>query len=145
MSHTLLILKIYTTFKDVQMILKHFFDISTGFRYKKMEKSSPSIYRDVNGLSHLKKYSKNKVEMENSPEHFSTSIAVVGYMFMLDFHMGCQRWRTWIIFATMFTLQNFQRFIDLKSSFFDFLTQMQSFDMIFHVPTIVKGFTTVWT
>ena len=25
------------------------FDISTGFRYKKMEKSSPSIYRDVHG------------------------------------------------------------------------------------------------
>ena len=35
LSHTLLILKIYTTFKDVQMMLKHFFDISTGFRYKK--------------------------------------------------------------------------------------------------------------
>ena len=35
LSHTLLILKIYTTFKDVQMILKHFFDIFTGFRYKK--------------------------------------------------------------------------------------------------------------
>ena len=33
------------------MILKHFFDISTGFRYKKkMEKSSPSIYRDVHDL-----------------------------------------------------------------------------------------------
>ena len=25
----------YTTYKDVQMMLKHFFDISTGFRYKK--------------------------------------------------------------------------------------------------------------
>ena len=25
-------------FKDVQMILKHFFDISTGFRYKKIKK-----------------------------------------------------------------------------------------------------------
>ena len=25
----------YTTFKDVQVILKHFFDISTGFRNKK--------------------------------------------------------------------------------------------------------------
>ena len=25
----------YTTFKDVQMTLKHFFDISTGFQYKK--------------------------------------------------------------------------------------------------------------
>ena len=35
LSHTLLILKIYTTYKDVQMMLKHFFDISTGFRYKK--------------------------------------------------------------------------------------------------------------
>jgi hypothetical protein len=31
-------LKIYTTFKDVQMMLKHFFDISTGFGYKKNEK-----------------------------------------------------------------------------------------------------------
>ena len=35
MSPTLLILKNYTTFKDFQMVLKHFFDISTGFRYKK--------------------------------------------------------------------------------------------------------------
>ena len=35
MSHTLLILKIYTTFKDVQMILKRFYDISTGFRFSK--------------------------------------------------------------------------------------------------------------
>ena len=34
-------------FEDVQMMLKYFFDLSTGFRYKKMEKSSPSIYRDV--------------------------------------------------------------------------------------------------
>ena len=31
-------------------MLKHFFDISTGFGYKKMEKSSPSIYRDVHAL-----------------------------------------------------------------------------------------------
>ena len=35
MSHTLLILKIYTTFKDVQMILKRFYNISTGFRFSK--------------------------------------------------------------------------------------------------------------
>ena len=53
MSPTLLILKNYTTFKDVQMVLKHFFDISTGFRYKKMEKSSPSIYRDVHDVLYL--------------------------------------------------------------------------------------------
>ena len=44
MSHTLLILKIFTTFKDVQMILKQFFDISTGFRFSKMQWGSvPSI------------------------------------------------------------------------------------------------------
>ena len=36
MSHTLLILKIYTTFKDVQMILQRFFDISTGLRFSKI-------------------------------------------------------------------------------------------------------------
>ena len=36
MSHTLLILKIYTTFKDVQMMLKIFFDISTSFRFLKI-------------------------------------------------------------------------------------------------------------
>ena len=35
LSHALLILKIYITFKGVQVMLKHFFDISTGFRYKK--------------------------------------------------------------------------------------------------------------
>ena len=33
-----------------QIVLKHFFDISAGFRYKKMEKSSQSIYRDFHGL-----------------------------------------------------------------------------------------------
>ena len=44
MSPTLLILKNYTTFKDVQMISKHFFDISTGFRFSKMQWGSvPSI------------------------------------------------------------------------------------------------------
>ena len=45
MSHALLILKIYTTFKDVQVMLKHFFDISTGFRNKKKWKRvlRPSI------------------------------------------------------------------------------------------------------
>ena len=32
----LLILKIYTTFKDVQIILKWFFDISTDFRFSKI-------------------------------------------------------------------------------------------------------------
>jgi hypothetical protein len=32
-------------------MLKHFFDISTGFRYKKNEKSSLSIYRDVHALA----------------------------------------------------------------------------------------------
>ena len=36
MSPTLLILKIYTTFKDVQMMLTIFFDISTGFRFSKI-------------------------------------------------------------------------------------------------------------
>ena len=35
------------------MMLKHFFDISTGFRYKKNEKSSPSIYRDVHDLAKI--------------------------------------------------------------------------------------------
>ena len=35
MSHTLLILKIYTTFEDVQMMFKWFFDISTGFRFQR--------------------------------------------------------------------------------------------------------------
>jgi hypothetical protein len=30
-------LKIYTTFKDVQMMLKQFFDISTGFRFSKLQ------------------------------------------------------------------------------------------------------------
>jgi len=44
LSHTLLILKNYTTFKDVQMILKQFFDISTGFRSSKMQSGCvPSI------------------------------------------------------------------------------------------------------
>ena len=51
MSHTLLILKIFTTFKDVQMILKQFFDTSTGFRFSKMQWGSvPSIPVAVLGL-----------------------------------------------------------------------------------------------
>ena len=37
------------------MILKHFFDISTGFRYKKMDTSSPSMYRDVHALEQTNK------------------------------------------------------------------------------------------
>ena len=37
-----LILKIYTTFKDVQMMLKLFFDISTGFKFSKMQCGSVS-------------------------------------------------------------------------------------------------------
>ena len=32
----ILILKIYTTFKGVQMMLKQFFNISTGFRFSKL-------------------------------------------------------------------------------------------------------------
>ena len=36
MSHTLLILKNHTTFKDVQMMLIKFFDVSTGFRFSKI-------------------------------------------------------------------------------------------------------------
>ena len=44
MSHTLLILKNCTNFKDVQMMLKRFFDISTGFRFPKVLCGSvPSI------------------------------------------------------------------------------------------------------
>ena len=38
LSPTLLTLKIYITFKDVEVILKNLFDISTGFRYKKIGK-----------------------------------------------------------------------------------------------------------
>ena len=36
MDETLLILKINTTFEDVQMMLKLFFDFSTGFRFSKI-------------------------------------------------------------------------------------------------------------
>ena len=43
LSHTLLILKIYTTFKNVQMMLKTFFDIATGFRFWKISVKIPSI------------------------------------------------------------------------------------------------------
>ena len=37
MGHKLLILKIYATFKDAQIIYKWFVDISTGFRFQKWE------------------------------------------------------------------------------------------------------------
>ena len=44
-------MKKFTTFKDVQMILKQFFDISTGFRFSKMQwVSVPSILVAVLGL-----------------------------------------------------------------------------------------------
>ena len=47
-----LILKIFTTFKDVQMMLKQFFDISTGFRFSKLQWGSvPSIPVAVLGYS----------------------------------------------------------------------------------------------
>ena len=36
MSHALLILKINTTFENVSMVLKLFFDISTSFRFSKI-------------------------------------------------------------------------------------------------------------
>ena len=36
LSHTLLILQINTTFEDVQMMLKWFFDFSTDFRFSKI-------------------------------------------------------------------------------------------------------------
>ena len=49
LSPTLLILKINITFKDVQMMLKHFLISLLVSDIKKMEKSSPSIYRDVHG------------------------------------------------------------------------------------------------
>ena len=49
LSPTLLILKIYT-FKDVQMMLKHFLISLLVLDIKRMKKSSPSIYRDVHGL-----------------------------------------------------------------------------------------------
>ena len=48
MSHTLLILKIYTTFKDVQMMLKWFFDIYIGFRFSKI---SVGVFRSYLRLS----------------------------------------------------------------------------------------------
>ena len=41
MSPALLILKIYTTFKDVQMKLKQFLDISTGFRFLEISVECP--------------------------------------------------------------------------------------------------------
>ena len=56
------------------MMLKHFFDISTGFRYKKMEKSSPSIYRDVHALAQPLCYSVPKVSFLQAAE--SSIIAV---------------------------------------------------------------------
>ena len=49
LSHTLLILKIYITFKDVQMMLKHFSDISTGFRYKNKIEGTPILKLAING------------------------------------------------------------------------------------------------
>jgi hypothetical protein len=70
LSPTLLILKIYTTFKDVQMVLKHFFDTSTGFRYKKMKKSSPSItsYHRFHGLP-ISRFSENRKTSEETDVH----------------------------------------------------------------------------
>ena len=51
LSHTLLILKNYATFKDVQMMLKQYFDISTGLRFSKLQWGSvPSIPVAVLGL-----------------------------------------------------------------------------------------------
>ena len=47
-----LIIKIYKTFKDVQMMLKHFLISLLVSDIKKLKKSSPSIYRDVHAVVH---------------------------------------------------------------------------------------------
>ena len=39
-GHTLLTLKIYTTFKDIEMILKLFFETSIAFRFSKISVGS---------------------------------------------------------------------------------------------------------
>ena len=51
LSHTLLILNIYITLRDVQTMSKEFFDISTGFRFSKLQFGSvPSLPVAVLGL-----------------------------------------------------------------------------------------------
>ena len=54
LGHVVVVLRISTDPTEFLSVLKHFFDISTGFRYKKNGKSSPSIYRDVHGLNDAK-------------------------------------------------------------------------------------------
>ena len=59
LSHTLLILKNCTTFIDVRLMLKLFFDISTGFRFSKMQSqcgSVPSIPVAVLDLLYIDTY-----------------------------------------------------------------------------------------
>ena len=46
-----------TTFKDVQMMLEHFFDISTGSRYKeKWKRVLCFLYRDVHELGYCQNH-----------------------------------------------------------------------------------------
>ena len=106
MSHALLILKIYTTFKDVQVMLKHFFDISTGFRNKKKWKrvlrpsieTSMSRYVDFWPKIHLILYIPLPWKLDNSHYHMSTanwlpmSLASLGpkfELFLKTAFIGC--------------------------------------------------------
>ena len=77
------------------------------------------------------------------PKHFSTPITIISYMLVLNFNMSGQCRRRRIIFSTVFALQHFKIFHSVI--FLQFFTQMQSFHVIFHIPTVVKGFSTVWT
>ena len=58
LSHALLISKFCTTFKDVQMMLKRFFDISTGFIFSKISVECSLHPRALLDLVYLKR---NKV------------------------------------------------------------------------------------
>ena len=64
MSHTLLILKIYTTFKDIQMMLKWFFDISNGFRFGRSVWECSVHSCSCPWLNLVRRYNGNKISAQ---------------------------------------------------------------------------------
>ena len=75
MSPTLLILKIYTTFKDVQMMLKIFFDISTGFRFLKISvECSVHLCSSPWTIQHDAEGSEIEFRTDNQKDGFSLQI-----------------------------------------------------------------------
>ena len=81
MNLTLLILKIKTNIEDVQMILKWYFNFSTGFKFSNFQRSvwsvpSISLHNTTVSLKAIYFFDKVKLILYPSPEFFTTGINI---------------------------------------------------------------------